>query len=269
MTAVIRGCVRYVRLYAHFIAFSFGRAFEFRFDFYMRIIMDLFYYAVQIAFFRILYLHTPGLGGWNESQAMIFVSGYLIVDAINMTLFTNNMWALPTLINRGDLDYYLVRPVSSLFFVSVRDFAVNSFLNLVFAVGIFIWAISRYEGSFSFGQILLFMVLILNGAIIFYCMNILANLITFWSHSSQSMGEMVWSLLKFAERPDRIFTGWTRRILTTILPFCLIASFPARILLEGFRWPVLFQLTGVTVVFLGVVGFVWDRGLKSYSSASS
>ena len=45
------------------------------------------------------------------------------------------MWWLPMLINRGDLDYYLVRPVSTLFFVSFRDFAANSFVNLVIATG--------------------------------------------------------------------------------------------------------------------------------------
>src|ERR1017187_3025518 len=123
--------VRYVRLFAYFVSFSFSRSFEFRFDFYMRIIMDVVYYAVALSFFKILFLHTPNLGGWNEPQMMIFVSAYIMVDAINMTLFANNLFQFPSLVNRGDLDYYLVRPVSTLFFVSLRDFAANSFVNIL------------------------------------------------------------------------------------------------------------------------------------------
>lgn len=80
--------VRYARLFAYFVAFSFSRSFEFRFDFYMRIIMDVVYYAVAIAFFKIVLLHTPNLGGWTEPQTMVFVSAYCMVDAINMTLFS-------------------------------------------------------------------------------------------------------------------------------------------------------------------------------------
>ncbi|HEX4926103.1 MAG TPA: ABC-2 family transporter protein, partial [Bdellovibrionales bacterium] len=101
--------MRYARLYAYFLRFSFSRSMEFRLDFTFRIIMDLLYYVVQIVFYKVIFLNTPGLAGWNEGQIMIFVSGYLIVDALNMTLFSNNLWWLPTYVNRGDLDYYLVR----------------------------------------------------------------------------------------------------------------------------------------------------------------
>ena len=64
-----------------------------------------------------------------------------------MTVFANNMWWLPIAVNRGDLDYYLVRPVSSLFFLSLREFAANSFLNLLLATGILVWALARYPAS--------------------------------------------------------------------------------------------------------------------------
>ena len=66
----------------------------------------------------------------------VFLAGIFMSDALHMTIFANNMWMLPILINKGDLDYYLVRPVSPLFFLSLRDFAANSFLNLVIASGI-------------------------------------------------------------------------------------------------------------------------------------
>jgi ABC-2 type transport system permease protein len=266
---MIRGLWRYLRLYAHFLAFSFSKAFEFRFDFYMRIIMDLSYYTVSIAFFRIIYLHTSMLGGWTEGQMMIFVSGGLIVDAINMTVFSNNMWQLPMLINKGELDYYLVRPVSSLFFVSLRDFAANSFVNLLFAFGIMGWAASRYHPWLGWGKLALFVLLLVNGSVIFYCMNVLANILVFWTQSPQGFGELVWSMNKFGERPDAIYHGVVRTVLTLVLPFAVVSSFPARIVLDGFSWLTLFHAFGITVVFLGILIATWNFGLRNYSSASS
>ena len=122
--------LRYLRLYGYFVRFSTSRTLEFRIDFFFRVFMDLVYYGVNIAFYGVIFLHTELLGGWTRDQSLVFMGGFLLVDAIVMTLFSNNIWWLPILINRGDLDYYLLRPVSSLFFLSVRDFAVNSFINL-------------------------------------------------------------------------------------------------------------------------------------------
>ncbi|TWW08286.1 hypothetical protein E3A20_25820 [Planctomyces bekefii] len=92
---------RYLRLYAYFLQFSFSRAMEFRLDFFFRIVMDLVYYLVNIAFFKLLYLHTGTLAGWNERQAMVFVSIYLLVEAVHMTVFTDNLWNMGDFVYRG------------------------------------------------------------------------------------------------------------------------------------------------------------------------
>lgn len=269
MSFVFKTIARYLRLYKSFLLFSFSKGMEFRFDFYMRIIMDLFYYAIAIAFYKIMFLHSSHIGGWNEQQAMVFVSGYLIVDAVNMTLFSNNMWMFPFMINKGDLDYYLVRPVSSLFFISLRDFAVNSFVNLICALSIFIWAVLQLDPVPSVGSMILFLVMILNGCFLFYCLNAMANMIVFWTHNSEGFGQLVWSMTKFSERPDRIFKGWMRKILLSILPFGLMSSFPARIILDGFSWEIILYSFGISGLFLVLLISVWNWGLRNYSSASS
>jgi ABC-2 type transport system permease protein len=227
------------------------------------------YYAVAIAFFKIILNHTPNLGGWSDAQMMIFISGYCMIDALNMTLFSNNMWQLPTLVNRGDLDYYLVRPVSSLFFISLRDFAANSFVNLIITGGLLTWAVSRYPEPISAWKIVLFLLLMLNGTAIFYCMNMLCNMAVFFTHSGEGFGHMMWTMMKLGERPDRIYTGFLRRLVTFVLPFALIASFPTRLMIEEFDWGILLHIAGVTACLFTFTIFMWSRALRSYSSASS
>ncbi len=260
---------RYLRLYLYFVRFSFSRAMEFRLDFFFRIFMDIIYYIVNIAFYRIIFLHTSLLGGWNEEQLMVFIAGYLAIDALQMTLFSNNMWWLPIFINRGDLDYYLIRPVSSLFFLSLRDFAANSFVNLGFALGILIWAIRNYSAPVSAGQIAFFGLLLIMGTFMYYLVRMVMVIPVFWTHSARGFEQIFWNFTKFMERPDRIFTGWVRWILVTILPFSLMASYPARLFLEDFS-PIIFgHLILVTLAFFGLVVFLWNKALRAYSSASS
>ncbi len=271
--AAIRGrgdlMLRYVRLYLYFIRFSFSRAMEFRLDFFFRIFMDLAYCGLNIAFFQVLFLHTPVLAGWSFDQVLIFVAGFLVIDAINMTVFSNNLWWLPVLVNKGDLDYYLIRPVSSFFFLSLRDFAANSFLNLVFALGILAWALSRSPDPLSWEKVLLYLCLLPLGAVLYFLLHMLVVLPVFWLQSGKSLHQLFYNLAKFMERPDRIYFGWARRVLVTLLPFALIASYPARMLLETFEWEVLLHFLGAIAIFFLVVLGVWRLGLRAYSSASS
>lgn len=261
--------MRYIRLYLYFLRFSFSRAMEFRIDFFFRIVMDCFFYAINIAFYQILFLHTSQLGGWNEEQAMIFVSAYIMVDALQMTIFSSNLWWFPIFVNRGDLDYYLVRPVSTLFFMSVREFAANSLCNVVIAAGIMIWAISSYSKPLAWWKVMLFIILVCNGTFLYYIMNMLFSISVFWSHSARGFDAVFRQLCLVNERPDGIFRGSVRRVFTTILPFCLMCSFPARILFEDFRWVLLVHIFVVTTILFIILQILWHISLRAYSSASS
>ncbi|MCB1320131.1 MAG: ABC-2 family transporter protein [Leptospiraceae bacterium] len=265
----IKNTLRYIRLYYYFVRFSFMRAMEFRVDFTFRIFMDVIYYAVNIALYKIIFLHTDQLGGWNENEALIFVAGYLLADSIYMTVFANNLWWLPYFINRGDLDYYLVRPVSSLFFLSLRDFAANSTINILAAVGIFAWATLTYQNHFYWYQLIVYIVLIFNGAFLFFLISLASLIPVFWIHGGRGLQSLVWSLQRFMERPDRIFYGWVRRILVSVLPFALIASVPAHFFLDQPDWTLIVHISAVSTGLFLLVYWFWRRGLRAYSSASS
>lgn len=261
--------IRYLRLYGYFLRFSFSRAMEFRFDFFFRVVMDALWYGHHLVFFWILYRHTPLLGGWTLDQMFVFAGGVFLADAIQMTLTSNNLWMLPNHVNKGDLDYYLVRPVSSLFFLSLRDFAANSFVNLLMAVGLLGWALARYPGPMGLGAIAIFLALLLVGCLLHYSLQMIFTIPVFWLQTSGGLREIFWSLDRYTGRPHGIFRGWVRRILVSILPFALIVSFPTSALFDGVTWKLLAHVCGVTAVAFGITIWMWTRGLKAYASASS
>ena len=261
--------MRYLRLYLHFLRFSFSRAMEFRLDFFFKIIMDCMFYVVNLGFYKILFLTTPLLAGWSEDQTMVFVSSYLLVDALHMTVFASNMWMIPFAINRGEMDSYLTRPVSTLFFVSLRDFAANSFINLLIAITIFVYALMNLKAPYSTGQLLFYIGCILNGWLLQYVLQMIFIIPVFWTQSSRGFSDFFFSMCMAIERPDLVYRGLLRWVLTLILPFALIVSFPAR-LFFGPETPHLFlHLVFVTLAAWGFMLWFWKKGLRAYSSASS
>jgi len=209
------------------------------------------------------------LGGWTENQMMIFVSSYLLVDAVNMTVFSSNMWWIPFLINKGDLDYYLIRPVSPLFFLSLKEFSANSFINLLMALGFFIYSLSTGDIHFQVWELFLLMALLLNGTLIYYCIQMIMIIPVFWTHSARGFADLFYSLGISMERPDKIYKGWLRVLFTILLPFSLIASFPARIFIEKLQDMTLLHVIVMSSLLWFVMIQFWRLGLKNYSSASS
>jgi ABC-2 type transport system permease protein len=220
-------------------------------------------------FFDIIYRHTDLIGGWNRDQMMIFVAGFLLTDALNMTFFADNISNISFLVNRGDLDYYLIRPVSSLFFLSLREFAASSFVNLIMAFGILTMVLARYGGPITTAGVCLYILLIINGTYLRYLTRMFTVIPVFWLHSTRGLEMMFYHLVRFVERPDAIFTGALRIILTTVLPFSLMVSFPARLLIDGFKGGLLLHIILVTVLLTMAVLAFWKKGLQAYSSASS
>jgi ABC-2 type transport system permease protein len=261
--------MRYLRLYAHFVRFSFSRAMQFRFDFFFRIFMDTLWYAHHLVFFWVVYRHLPLLGGWSLDQMIVFAGGVFFVDGMQMTLLANNIWMLPNYINKGDLDYYLVRPVSPLFFVSLRDFAANSFVNLLMATGLLVWSLARYPGTLGAGAIAAYVALLLVGCVLHYALQMLFVIPVFWLHTAGGLREIFWSLDRYRDRPHGIFTGWVRRVLTSLLPFSLIVSYPASLLFNEVKGPLVVHVLGVTAATFLVMVWFWSRGVKAYASASS
>ncbi len=261
--------LRYLKLYLHFIVFSFGKATAYRFDFWCRILMDIAYYAVAIGFFKILFLKTGSLGGWTEKQTMVFVGAQLVLDALQMTTISSNLWQLPSTINKGDLDYHIVRPVSTLFFLCFNEFAVGSLVNLAIASSFFAWALSQYPEPFTIFQLLTFLFFLLTGYFIFFGLRLLISLPVFWTQAPYGFERIFYSMLPLMERPDVIFRGFLRMVILTVIPFALMVSFPARIFFDGFDIDIALHMFAVLFCLWTVVFWVWKKGINSYASASS
>ncbi|RZA27275.1 MAG: hypothetical protein EOP10_00760 [Proteobacteria bacterium] len=259
--------MRYARIYLNFLRFAASRAMQFRAELVFRIIMDVAFYAIFLGFYKVIFSHTPSLGGWTESQAMIFVSGFMVVDALQMTFFADMYHSFQMLFRQGALDHYLTKPISSWFFVGFRYINFASLANVIISGSILTWAMLRYEGSFHWWAIAIYLMLLCLAAFLYFLVMFALLMAVFWLENADSMMTIYFEGVNFASRPHHIFKGVVRTVLMTLVPFSVYASVPAQALFEQVGWGSVLHVFLVVLFFLGLNLTLWRAGLKRYASA--
>ncbi|RZA19119.1 MAG: hypothetical protein EOP10_20015 [Proteobacteria bacterium] len=259
--------MRYARIYLNFLRFAASRAMQFRAELVFRIVMDVAFYAIFLGFYKVIFSHTPSLGGWTESQAMIFVSGFMVVDALQMTFFADMYHSFQMLFRQGALDHYLTKPISSWFFVGFRYINFASLANVIISGSILTWAMLRYEESFHWWAIAIYLVLLCLAAFLYFLVMFALLMAVFWLENADSMMTIYFEGVNFASRPHHIFKGVVRTVLMTLVPFSVYASIPAQALFEQVGWGSVLHVFLVVLFFLGLNLTLWRAGLKRYSSA--
>jgi ABC-2 type transport system permease protein len=100
-------------------------------------------------------------------------------------------------------------------------------------------------------------------------MSMLFLIPVFWLQSRTGIREVFWSLERFGLRPHGIYQGWVRRVLLSLLPLALLCSYPQLVLYEPDALPVVLHTAAVLAGAALLTGWMWRRGLRSYTSASS
>ncbi|MBX2988381.1 MAG: ABC-2 family transporter protein [Bdellovibrionaceae bacterium] len=259
---------KYLGLYAAFFRASLIADLEYRVNFITRIVTDIFWYVAQIVTFEVLYRHTDVIGHWTLPQTRVFLGILFVIDAIYMVLFHDNLERFSDRVRKGELDLLLAKPVNSQFMVSLQRASTAILGNFALGLGWLIFSLSRLP-DFSWERLLWLLILIPCGVTILYCCRFFFTSVAVIFTRAENLQFLWYQLYKFGMRPDSIYAPWLKFFLLTMLPVAMIASVPARALLDPPE-PWLFLWAAVLAVFLLWVSHrFWNWCLKQYSSASS
>lgn len=240
----------------------------YRTNFITSFITDLVWILVEFSLFAIIYANTESLGGWTQPQVYFFLGFFFAADALFTIFFQRNFWMFSDLVNRGELDILLTKPISAAFLALTRYVGLTSFLNFGLGLAIMI----RYSGPAEFaGGIHWLEVPIWFGVSVAVAtaVRFLFSVSTFWTERSWALAQLYYHFFQFASKPDTIFPKAIRYLVLTALPFALIGSVPSRALLQGLSLGEYALVAGVLGTFVGLDVLLWRAGLRRYQSASS
>lgn len=260
--------MKYLSLFWAFFKASFTADLEFRANFLIRIVTDIFWYLAQIISFEVLFNYTNTIGDWTRDKTRVFLGVLFVVDSIFMILFSINLDGLSDSVRKGSLDLLLTKPVSSQFIISLQRISTAHIGNLLMGLAWLGWSLSTLQ-NFSWLGVFWILLLLPSGVVIFYSLRFLFSTAAIVFTKAENIQYLWYLLYKLGMRPDNIYFPWLKYIILTIIPVGLIASVPSRLVLDIANLWLAPWTIFISLASLYFSNFVWKKALKYYASASS
>ena len=243
---------------------------EYRIDFLTGALSFIIDQAVGIGFIFIIFSQIPQLAGFTLEQ-IVFIYGFSLIPKGLDHMFTDNLWSVGYfIVQRGDFDKYLTRPIDPLFHIIAEKFQIDAAGELIMGIVLVCLSAGAANVVFTPLSVLLFIIAIMFASLIYTAIKIGTAALAFWIKVSGQITQVFYMTNEFAKYPTTIYSNFIRTIITYIVPFAFTGYYPCLYFLTGEN--PLFNIGGVvavaTVLFL-IALFIWKRGLKAYESAGS
>lgn len=261
---------RYARIYAALWENSVVREMSFKTNFLLWILVELLWFALQLTFVGVLYLHTTHIGSWTKWQVVMLMGASHFIQQIYTALLLTNCVQLSEHIRTGRLDFMLLLPINTRFIVSFRLVDLGGFVNAASAVAVMVYAARQLHLVPTLAAVTGFLLLCVLGLLVHYSLMLILASTSFWTVRSQGIVWGYYSLFNIARLPDEAFRGWFKAFFTFVIPMVLVANVPVRLLVEKLVSPrEMLLLAGLAALCFAVSEWVWRRSLRHYTSASS
>ncbi len=261
--------IRYLRLWRQLVITAFVREAEYRMNFVIGVGEGLAQLALAVISFLLLYRFTDQVAGWSQAEVLMLVGVYRIVEGLINLQIAPNMRAIAGYIRSGEMDFMLLRPISSQFLVSLRMLALPEGVNVLIGLLLVIYAGGAAGVSWSAAGMLAAGAFGLCGLLMLYALWLCMVTFAFWLVQIDNLDTFFYSLFETARYPVTFFKGLLRALLTFAFPVAFATTFPAQ------------ALRGQADLRLMPLGFVlaagmllgthlfWNFAVRHYSSASS
>ncbi len=262
--------MKYLRIFKIFVSTSLANQMIYPSSFYFSIVGKIARVLLAVFLFDIIYGFTDTIAGWSKGEAMMVLATYLTIEfLIIVTVHRNLLYFLPAAIQRGTFDFWITKPVSTLFFAAARVF---DFMDLISAASVVIvwWrALALLGINITAGQWFAWFMAIGAAYILVAALLVIIASTAFWSMTRVGAGRLFENMLSAGRVPTDVFSKPGRVLLSTIIPIAFIATVPSEILLQRVSVDTVLIGGVVEIVFVVLALYCWRVGLRHYSSASS
>lgn len=267
MTATLK---RYLSIYAMLWRNSVVREMGFKSNFIMWLIVELLWFALQLVFVGVIYMHTDQIGTWSKWQVVMLFGTSHFIQQIFTALFLTNLAGLSELIRTGKLDFMMLLPVNTRFLISLKQVDLGGFISSATGIVVIAYACRQLGYVPDFMSILGFLMLCVVGLVIHYSLMFLLTSVSFWTVRAQGIVWGYYNLFNISRQPDEAFHGLFKGFFTFILPMLLVVNVPVRVLIQKIASPSQLVLMLVMAIACWVASAAfWRFSVSRYTSASS
>lgn len=241
---------------------------EYEADIWMGVVGLALTHGAGFMFIWVVFQQIPSVVGWSFGEVGLLFA-LVIIPRNLVTILCDGPWMLGQLVNRGELDVLLVRPISPAVQVMTQLASVSGFGGLLLGGAILRWSINDLGLDWSLWQWGFLVITIVSSTVMIAAIIFATNCSVFWNDSpNTSFAFLVQQTLEFVNFPLTLYGRVAQLALTWLLPFAFVSYYPGLILLDrpdpnawiGYVTP------GVASMVVLGAAFVWWRALRRYQS---
>ena len=261
--------MRYLRLLALFTQTELQFALEYRANLVLDLFEEVVVVVTSLTAVAVLFAHTGVINGWSPGQMIVLLGVYYLIQGSESVVFEMSIERFMEHIRLGTLDFILIKPINSQFFVSTRHVQIAQVAQILFGVALVCVGVVQVGDVVGPGEVGRFVLTLVCGLSLVYSLVIVLGTVAFWATRVENLMAIFWSFIDAGRFPVDIYPGWLRVTLSTVVPIGVAVTVPAQAIAGRLDWAgLLVMLLGSVVVF-GFAAWFWRLGVRSYTGASA
>lgn len=261
--------LKYVRVFREFFRVCLVEEFEYRANFLANVLTALFGLALSLLTVQLFFFRAEDIGGWGYYEVLALLGIFNAMQGAIQFFLQPNMTRLVSHIRMGTLDFILIKPVDSQFFVSFRHLVFWRLADVAIGLGLVavsLWQMGVMPDVMDF---LMFIIVFTAGLMIVYALWMGMMIFSFWAVKVDNLSYLFSSFFETARFPVTVYKGFFRFAFLYIFPVALITTFPAASIVGRLGWGQAAISLGVAILFMWLSRKLWKFALRNYTSASS
>jgi ABC-2 type transport system permease protein len=205
--------------------------------------------------------------GWQWEEALTVLGVFTILQGFSSTFLIPNLNRIVDRVQQGTLDFVLLKPISSQFWLSTHTVSPWGFPDLFFG-----FAIVAYAGShlgLSASNYFLSAIPLAFGLISLYSIWFMLGATSIWFVKIYNVTEVLRGLLDAGRYPMVAYPVAYRFFFTFIVPVAFLTSVPSETLLGRGDLTWIAGSGALAIALFSASKFFWRFALRFYTSASS
>lgn len=258
---------RLAKLVSLFWSTSVAAEMEYRLNFIIATLSSLGGLAGALFSLYLFYSKDFKLGGWSWPEALAVLAVFTLLKGLGDTFLDRNLGSIVNHVQMGTLDFVLLKPVDSQFWLSTRLISLWGLPDVLIGLALLIYSASSL--GLSGFDLLVALLPLMSGFVILYSLWFVLAATSIWFVKIYNATEVLKHLLEAGRFPISAYPVAWRVVFTYIVPVAFLTTVPAQAFLGQKPWALIGgSCVCAVVLFLASRAF-WRFALRFYTSASS
>ncbi len=259
---------KYFRVYKTLLGLNLSALTAYRGGFFAMMASSVVWGSFQYISVLLLTSRVKSIFGWTRNELIVLTAAYSFFWGIFHFVLARNFSRISRVIDYGELDLILAKPMDSQFLMSFWMMNFPGLFRTILGSVILIYMLSITHTVVTAANVVGFFILGLCGLTLIYSFWFIMVTFLIWYPRLSNVIELLYNITGITRYPPQIIYEAKNFVLFFLLPLTLAMATPTKVLLNKIIYGDVAWLLFFAFIFFVLSRWFWKFALKFYTSAS-